>query len=56
LEIAPLEESLDKFTRLFELFRFTECNKGGWTLDISEGYDTRSVDTVIRAAFSPNVL
>jgi hypothetical protein len=45
---APSDELLDKFTRLSGFSSFTECNKGGWTLDISEGYDTRSVDAAMR--------
>jgi hypothetical protein len=56
LGIAPSEESLDKFTRLSGLSSFTECNMRGWTLDISEGYDTRSVDAAMRAALNPNAL
>jgi hypothetical protein len=35
LERAPSEESLDKFTRLSGFSNFTECSRGGWTLDIS---------------------
>jgi hypothetical protein len=53
---APLDESLDKITRLSGFSSFTECNRGGWTLDISEGYDTRFVDAAMRAALSPNAL
>jgi hypothetical protein len=53
---APLDESLDKFTRLSGFSSFTECNRGGWTLDISEGCDTRSVNVAMRAALSPNAL
>jgi hypothetical protein len=53
---APSEKSLDKFTRLSGNSSFTECNKGGWTLDISEGYDIRSVDAAMRVALSPNAL
>jgi hypothetical protein len=53
---APLEESLDKFTRLSGFSSFTECNRGGWTWDISEGCDTRSVDAAMRAVLSPNAL
>jgi hypothetical protein len=34
---APSEESLDKFTRLSGFSNFMECNRGGWTLDISTG-------------------
>jgi hypothetical protein len=56
LEIAPLEESLDKYTRLSGLSTFTKYNREDWTLDISEGCDTRSVDAAIRTAFSPNTL
>jgi hypothetical protein len=56
LGIAPSEESLDKFTRLSRLSSFMECSRGDWTLDISEGYNTRSVDATIRAALSPNAL
>jgi hypothetical protein len=54
--IAPLEESLDKYTRLSGLSTFTKYNREDWTLDISEGCDTRSVDAAIRTAFSPNTL
>jgi hypothetical protein len=54
--IAPSQESLDKFTRLSRLSNFTECSMGGWTLDISDGYDTRSVDAAMRATLSPNAL
>jgi hypothetical protein len=32
-----------------------EWNWGGWTLDISEGWDMRSVDVAIKVALSPNV-
>jgi hypothetical protein len=53
---APLEESLDKFSRLSGFSNFTECNRGGWTLDISEDCDTRSVDVAMRAVLSPNSL
>jgi hypothetical protein len=53
---APSNESLDKFIRLSGFSGFTECNRGGWTLDISEGYDTRSVDVAMRVALSPNAL
>jgi hypothetical protein len=53
---APSNESLDKFTRLSGFSSFMECNKGGWTLDISEGCDTRSVDAAMRTALNPNVL
>jgi hypothetical protein len=56
LERAPLEESLDKFTRLSGFSNFTECNRGGWKLDISEGSNTRSVDVAMRAALNPNAL
>jgi hypothetical protein len=62
LEIAPSEESLDKFIRLSGLSSFTECSKGGWTLDKFEGCDIRLVDVAIRvalslrAALSPNAL
>jgi hypothetical protein len=53
---APSKESLDRFTRLSGFSSFTECNSGGWTLDISEGCDTRFVDAAMRAALSPNAL
>jgi hypothetical protein len=53
---APSDESLDKFIRLSGISSFTECNRGGWTLDISEGCDTRSVDAAMRATLSPNAL
>jgi hypothetical protein len=53
---TPSEESLDKFTRLSGFSSFTECSRGGWTLDIFEGYDTRSVDAAMRATLSPNAL
>jgi hypothetical protein len=53
---APKEESLDKFTRISGFSSFTECSRGGWTLDISEGCDTRSVDAAMRTALSPNAL
>jgi hypothetical protein len=53
---APSDESLDKFTRLSGISSFTECNRGGWILDISEGCDTSSVDAAMRAALSPNAL
>jgi hypothetical protein len=52
LEIAPSEESLDKFIRLSEFSNFTDCNRGGWILDIFEGYDIRSVDAAIMAALN----
>jgi hypothetical protein len=51
LEIAPSEESLDKFTRLSGISNFTDCSRGSWTLDISEGCNTRSVDASMRAAW-----
>jgi hypothetical protein len=53
---APSEESLDKFTRLSGFSNFTECSREGWTLDIFEGCDIRSVDVAMRAALSPNAL
>jgi hypothetical protein len=53
---APSDESLDKFTRLSGIYSFTECNRGGWILDISEGCDTRSMDAAMKAALSPNAL
>jgi hypothetical protein len=53
---APLDESLDKFTRLSSFSSFTECNRGGWTLDMYEGCNTRSVDAAMRVALSPNAL
>jgi hypothetical protein len=53
---APSNESLDKLSRLSGFSSFMECNRGGWTLDISEGCDTRSVDAAMRAALSPNAL
>jgi hypothetical protein len=56
LGIAPSEESLDKFTRLSGHSSFTEWRRDGWILDISEGWDIRSVDAAIRAAMSPNAL
>ena len=49
-------ESLDKFTRLSGFSSFTEYNKGGWILDISNGCDTRSVDAAMRATLSPNAV
>jgi hypothetical protein len=55
-EIEPSEESLDKFTRLSKLSSFTECNRGGWILDIFEGCNVRLVDAAVRAALSPNAL
>jgi hypothetical protein len=56
LGIAPSEESLDRFTRLFGFSSFTEYNRGGWIVDISEGYNTRSMDVAMRAVLSPNAL
>jgi hypothetical protein len=56
LRRAPLDESLDKFTRLSGFSSFMECNRGGWTLDISDGCNIRSVDAAMRAALSPNAL
>jgi hypothetical protein len=56
LGIAPAKESLDKFTRLFGISSFTECNRGDWTLDISEGCDTWLVDVAISVVLSPNAL
>jgi hypothetical protein len=56
LGTTPSEESLDKFTRLSGFSSFMECNRGGWILDISEGYDIRFVDAAMRAALSPNAL
>jgi hypothetical protein len=56
LGIVPLEESLDKFTRLFEVSSFTKYSREGWILDIFEGCDTRSMDAAMRAALSPNAL
>jgi hypothetical protein len=53
---SPLEESLDKWTRSLGHLSFTEWRRGGWTLDISEGCDKRSVDAAIRIAISPNAL
>jgi hypothetical protein len=53
---APSDESLDKFTRLSSISSFMECNRGGWTLDIYEGCDTRSVDAAMRATLNPNAL
>jgi hypothetical protein len=53
---APSDKALDKFTRLSGFSSFTECNRGGWTLDIFGGYDTRSVDAAMRAALSPIAL
>jgi hypothetical protein len=48
--------SFRRVTRLFGLSGFTKYSRGGWTLDISEGCDTRLVDAAIRAALSPNAL
>jgi hypothetical protein len=52
----PSEESLDKWTRPSGNSSFTEWRMGGWTLDISEGWDKRIVDADIRVAISPNAL
>ena len=54
--ITSSEESLDKLTRLFGLSRFIEWRRGGWTLHIFEGYNTRLVDAAIRAPLSPNAI
>jgi hypothetical protein len=53
---ALSDKSLDKFTRLSGFSSFTEWNKGGWILDISEGCDTRSMDAAMRATLSPIAL
>jgi hypothetical protein len=54
LGIAPSKESLDKSIRSLGHTSFTKWRRGGWTLDMSEGWDKRSVDAVIKAAVSPN--
>jgi hypothetical protein len=56
LDNSSLEESLDKWTRSFGRLSFTKWKRGGWTLDILEGWDKRSVDAAIRVALSLNAL
>ena len=46
----PSEESLDKWTRPSGYSSLTEWRRGGWILDILEGWDKRTVDAAIRAA------
>jgi hypothetical protein len=56
LDNSGLEEFRNKWTRLSGLSSFIEWRREGWTLNISNGWDTRSVDTAIRAVLSPNAL
>ena len=56
LGLAPSEESLDRFTRLFSFSNFMEYNRGVGQVTVSEGYNIRSMDVAMRATLSPNAL